>query len=230
MGNCVLLSVVVLLSLSTPNQNLPSTTIKLCKKGNCVSHKLIWTTDDHPNQWTPTFLQLFKTYNIKATWFVNTYLISNSYRYPKDKRLQRYVSYYKTIKKAGHVIGNHGHTHTDFCYGGLTRRRVRLELGLPQRLLKKTIGLTPLYWRPPNGSLCKTARQEAKRQKLKLILWHVSDYRVSVRKMKRLVYVRAFTLKKKSTVLLFHHNVGKLKTFLRWAHGKQQITKTTVGK
>jgi len=213
MENVALSSTLVLLSIF--QTQLPSTTIKLCRKNICVEHRLIWTTDDHPNRWTPAFLKLFKQYHKKAIFFVNTYLISNSYRYPHDKRLQRYVSYYKAIKKSGHIFGNHGHTHVDLCT--VKRKRLRLELGLPQKLLQKEIKVTPAFWRPPNGTLCKTALVEAKRRKLKLLLWGVSDYKVSIKRMKYLIYVRAFTLKKKSTVLLFHHNVRKLKTFLQWS-------------
>lgn len=179
---------------------------------NGRKHRIVWTLDDHPNKTTPTVLRLLKRHKVRATFFVNAYLIKNSKRYPLDWRLRRTVKYYNQIKKAGHVLGNHGHTHQNLCK--LSRGRIRWELTSTQTLVKTLTGVTLQYWRPPHGTVCKKANREARQLKLKRVMWDIGDYQVSSSTMWKQLRARV-RRKKKASVLLFHNKPKKLRMLLK---------------
>lgn len=205
----MLLSIVLmpLLCADAKYYTLPYHTATITGK----KHRIVWTFDDHPNKTTPKVLALLKRAKLQATFFVNAYTIANSKKYPYDWKLKRVVGYYKKIKSAGHVLANHGHTHRNLCK--LSRGRIRWELTSTQNLVKKLIGVTMKYWRPPHGTVCKKANKEAHRLKLKRVMWDIGDYRVSAKTMWRQL-IRRVRRRKKATVILFHSDTKKLKTII----------------
>jgi cellulose synthase/poly-beta-1,6-N-acetylglucosamine synthase-like glycosyltransferase/peptidoglycan/xylan/chitin deacetylase (PgdA/CDA1 family)/spore germination protein YaaH len=98
--------------------------------------KLALTFDDGPDpKWTPKILDILKRENVKGTFFVIGQQAEDNVGL-----LQRYV-------REGHEIGNHTFTHPDISE--ISPRQLELELNLTERLFASTLGLQPLYFRPP---------------------------------------------------------------------------------
>jgi cellulose synthase/poly-beta-1,6-N-acetylglucosamine synthase-like glycosyltransferase/peptidoglycan/xylan/chitin deacetylase (PgdA/CDA1 family)/spore germination protein YaaH len=98
--------------------------------------ELALSFDDGPDPtWTPRILKVLNKYHVKATFMVigeeavnNTGLIKDEYR-------------------DGMEIGNHTYTHPDISL--ISRREVKLQLNLTERLFAAELGVDPLYFRPP---------------------------------------------------------------------------------
>lgn len=188
-----------------------------------VKHRVYITIDDHPTTTSLQVLKVLKRCKLKATFFL---LGSSEWYYqrnPKYKPLQRRHKSLLDIYKAGHTLGNHSVTHANLCWTKKAKSRVRTkrskvrwELTTTQKLIKKALGVTLVYWRPPFMASCRVARQEAKSLGLTLVWAHVDDLHGSANFMWYFTKQRA-RRGKKSTILLFHKNVKKLKTFLKLA-------------
>jgi cellulose synthase/poly-beta-1,6-N-acetylglucosamine synthase-like glycosyltransferase/peptidoglycan/xylan/chitin deacetylase (PgdA/CDA1 family)/spore germination protein YaaH len=98
--------------------------------------KLALTFDDGPDpKWTPKVLDILKREKVKGTFFVIGQQAEDNVGL-----LQRYV-------REGHEIGNHTFTHPDISE--ISPRQLELELNLTERFFASTLGLQPLYFRPP---------------------------------------------------------------------------------
>lgn len=197
---------VALLLLST---TLPRYEVQV---GKGKAHLIFITIDDHPTTTSTKMLSVLKRCKVKATFF----LVGASEWYyrknPKYKPLQRRHKELIAISKAGHTLGNHTVTHRNLCK--FKRSLVRWEFRTTQKLIKRATGKTLVYWRPPFMAICRVARQEAQKLHLKLVWAHIDDLHGSARSMWYRVKQRA-RRGKTLTIMLFHKNVKKLKTFLK---------------
>ncbi|GAC1386438.1 MAG: hypothetical protein NVS1B7_4950 [Candidatus Saccharimonadales bacterium] len=96
------------------------------------------TVDDGPGQFTDQVLDVFKKYNVHATFYV---IGRNAQRYPQSMI---------RMSKEGHTIGNHAFTHTDLTR--LSAVAVRTELSTTQAAIKQSSGVQSVNFRPPYGA------------------------------------------------------------------------------
>ncbi|KAG0316416.1 chitin deacetylase [Dissophora globulifera] len=115
------------------------------------------TYDDGPSPDSPRLYDYLKTHNQKATLFVVG---------------SRVVSYPTTLKRAyteGHHIGIHTWSHTAMT--SLTNEQVVAELKWTEKAIVDTIGVTPIYWRPPYGDVDNRVRNIATQLGYKTSIW-----------------------------------------------------------
>ncbi|HFU4378012.1 TPA: polysaccharide deacetylase family protein [Streptococcus suis] len=98
------------------------------------------TFDDGPNPaTTPLILDLLKTYNVKATFFVLGSAVEGN-----EAILQRMVA-------EGHEVANHTWSHSNLTH--LSPEQVQQEIELTQAIVEKAIGKRPTMVRPPYGAI-----------------------------------------------------------------------------
>jgi len=134
--------------LRNPTLNLPSQF-----NGATVSHSrglsgqpyVAMTFDDgpHPRN-TPRLLDILRTRNIKATFYV---IGQNVDRYPEIVR---------RIVAEGHEIGNHTYTHRKLT--SLGDSAVRTEMKRTEEAIVRAAGVKPRTMRPPYGALLQRQR------------------------------------------------------------------------
>ncbi|SEO73573.1 polysaccharide deacetylase family protein [Paenibacillus sp. OV219] len=97
---------------------------------------LAFTFDDGPNpEWTPQFLDTFKQYGGKATFYVQG---TNMEKYPEIAR---------RIVLEGHELGNHSYSHPRLPE--LDREGQVEELQRAEQLIVAVTGVRPNTFRPP---------------------------------------------------------------------------------
>ncbi|MDA7887766.1 polysaccharide deacetylase family protein [Akkermansiaceae bacterium] len=129
--------------LKNPSVNLPSSF-----GGSTVTHRngpssqpyVAMTFDDGPHpQNTPRLLDMLRSRNIKATFYV---IGGNVDRHPHIVR---------RIVSEGHEIGNHTYTHRKLTSLGASD--VREEMSKTQAAIVRAAGVKPRTMRPPYGAL-----------------------------------------------------------------------------
>jgi len=92
--------------------------------------------DDGPDAtWTPPILDILKQKKVSATFF----MIGAS--------AQNNIGLVRRVYREGHEIGNHTWFHPDISE--ISNANVDFELNITERLFASTIGVQPLYFRPP---------------------------------------------------------------------------------
>ncbi|MEY2504185.1 MAG: peptidoglycan-N-acetylglucosamine deacetylase, partial [Verrucomicrobiota bacterium] len=108
----------------------------LYHQGAGTAHQVALTFDDGPDpKWTPKILDILKTENVKAAFFL---VGANAEEYPDLVR---------RIVAEGHEIGNHTYYHPNLalCWP----EHIRLELNATQILLETITGRSTTLFRPP---------------------------------------------------------------------------------
>lgn len=97
------------------------------------------TFDDGPNGVATTeTLAVLKKHNVKAAFFLI------------GKNVERYPEIAKQIAADGHIIGSHSYGHDDFLSLCL-KKDVKANLEKNNKIIHDKTGVTPVYFRPPNG-------------------------------------------------------------------------------
>ncbi|MCD6064668.1 MAG: polysaccharide deacetylase [Flavipsychrobacter sp.] len=96
------------------------------------------TFDDGPSDITPAILDVLKEQNVQAAFFT---IGKNAAKHPEIV---------KRWHEEGHVIGNHSYHH-GFNFDWQSRKKIVAEIEQTNHLILKTIGVTPLLFRPPYG-------------------------------------------------------------------------------
>src|SRR5213595_1897538 len=111
----------------------------LYHQGAGGEHQVAITFDDGPDpRWTPKILDILKTANVKAAFFL------------VGVNAERYPSLVRRIVDDGHEIGNHTYYHPNLalCWP----EHIRLELNATQLLLETITGRATTLFRPPYAS------------------------------------------------------------------------------
>lgn len=134
--------------LRNPNMNLPSQfsgATVTHSRGLATQPYVAMTFDDGPHpQNTPRLLDILRTRNIKATFYV---IGGNVDRYPHIVR---------RIVSEGHEIGNHTYTHRKLT--SLSDSEVRTEMRRTEDAIIRAAGVKPRTMRPPYGALLERQR------------------------------------------------------------------------
>jgi peptidoglycan-N-acetylglucosamine deacetylase len=108
----------------------------LYHQGAGGEHQVAITFDDGPDpEWTPKILDILKTANVKAAFFV------------VGVNAEHYPALVRRIVAEGHEIGNHTYYHPNLalCWP----EHIRLELNATQLLLETITGRATTLFRPP---------------------------------------------------------------------------------
>lgn len=118
------------------------------------------TFDDGPSIYTPELLDMLEASGIKATFFM---LGQNVVRYPEIAR---------RVDVEGHDIGNHTWSHPNLR--AVSRERQENEIVSTDDALR-SLGVTPLYMRPPYGNYDDRTIQIADELGIDIILWSLDS-------------------------------------------------------
>ena len=129
----------------------------LDSKGN--PKVVLLTFDDAPytNVSTPAILKVLKRHQVKGLFFVNGYLV------------ERAPSLLRAIHQDGHMIGNHTWGHLNL--GEKSKYVIGQEVLKVQQAVKKMVGVTPRFFRPPYGIYNDKVEAILAEQKLQLLYW-----------------------------------------------------------
>jgi cellulose synthase/poly-beta-1,6-N-acetylglucosamine synthase-like glycosyltransferase/peptidoglycan/xylan/chitin deacetylase (PgdA/CDA1 family)/spore germination protein YaaH len=108
----------------------------LYHQGAGGEHQVAITFDDGPDpEWTPKILDILKTANVKAAFFL------------VGVNAEHYPALVRRIVKEGHEIGNHTYYHPNLalCWP----EHIRLELNATQLLIETITGRATTLFRPP---------------------------------------------------------------------------------
>ncbi len=140
-------------------------------KGNPKIPNIALTFDDGPGKVTPYILDVLRRHGAKATFFCLGYCIDKNI---VDKDYTgKYITGSEVVKRAndeGHLIAVHSYDH--LALPGLTDEEIlNNELSRTKNIITNLIGKTPMYFRPPYGSINDRVNNIAKALDLKTVLW-----------------------------------------------------------
>ncbi len=118
------------------------------------------TFDDGP--WrgqTELFLDALDEAGARGTFFMVGYLV------------RRYPDLARTVADAGMEIGAHSQSHK--LLGHASKARIRSEISKGIVSVEKVTGKRPVFYRPAGGSVNGFVYKEAKRLKVRLVLWTI---------------------------------------------------------
>lgn len=118
------------------------------------------TFDDGPSSNTGELLDMLNSYGIKATFF----LLGRSVRHYPDLT--------RRIEAEGHEVGNHTWSHPNLRTCGYERQYE--EMASTDALLR-SLGVTPLYMRPPYGNFDNRTVEIANELGVDIILWSLDS-------------------------------------------------------
>jgi peptidoglycan/xylan/chitin deacetylase (PgdA/CDA1 family) len=109
-----------------------------------LSDSIALAFDDGPaHNFTDKILDLFDSYQMKATFFVTGHDFERAINDPKGK----YVKTLRRMHAAGHQIGSHTWTHENLTK--LTDSQVVNQIHYNEMALRNVLGFIPTYFRPP---------------------------------------------------------------------------------
>jgi peptidoglycan-N-acetylglucosamine deacetylase len=111
------------------------------------------------NEYIPGILKVLNEHQTKATFFFDGSWVK------KNPDLA------KTIKEAGHEIGNHAYSHPDLQQRSMPQTTE--ELKKTNDVIEETLGIKPKWFAPPSGSFNQVTIQVADQLDMKTILWTV---------------------------------------------------------
>ena len=119
--------------------------------------KVALTFDDGPSPiWTEALLEGLRERDVKATFFL------------MGKHVEEYPELVKQIQEDGHLIGNHGYSHTQLT--AISEERALEEIKKTNEAIYNCIGSYPEFMRPPYGSIQKNME---KKTDMMIVLWDV---------------------------------------------------------
>ena len=130
-----------LMNISTAETNLHKKKNKegvVYWHGDLAQNKIALTFDDGPQAaYTPQILDILKTHNVKATFFLI------------GKNVEASPELAKRILEEGHLIGNHTYTHPDLRLQN--KEQIRQQMLKTEKAIHNATGYNPHLFRPPYG-------------------------------------------------------------------------------
>jgi peptidoglycan-N-acetylglucosamine deacetylase len=143
-------------------------------KGNPNIPNIALTFDDGPGSVTPYILDVLRKYGAKATFFcLGNCIDKNIGIQDTQDYTDKYITGSEVVKRAndeGHLVAVHSYDHLDLPR--LTdEETLNNELSRTKNIITNLIGKTPLYFRPPYGSINDRVNNVAKALDFKTVLW-----------------------------------------------------------
>jgi polysaccharide deacetylase family sporulation protein PdaB len=130
------------------------------RMGDPSKPQVALTFDDGPDvQWTPQILDVLDQKGAKATFFV------------LGREVEKNPQIAARIVQEGHVIGNHGYSHTVLTR--LSSSQISLELARANNAISAATGVQPRLLRPVGGAFNQTVLNTAAQNGYSVILWSV---------------------------------------------------------
>lgn len=118
------------------------------------------TYDDGPHpEHTPKLMDLLKSKNVKATFFVLGPMVEKS---PEVA---------KALAEAGFEIANHTVNHKEFRR--MSKEQIREEIDGATKIIKEVTGTEPKVMRPPYGQAPKNVQEVTDELGLRIVTWNV---------------------------------------------------------
>jgi len=166
------------------------------------SDKLIaMTFDDGPALQTEKILKVLAEFDAKATFFCI------------GKHIKGKEEILKKIDADGHLIGNHSYSHGFFIDLKNTRSLVN-DLELANSEIKKVIGKSPVFFRPPYGVTTPGLARATKKLNFKVIGWNIRSLDTRI-KDKQEVLSRIKKRLKPGSILLLHDTIAGTEIVLK---------------
>jgi peptidoglycan/xylan/chitin deacetylase (PgdA/CDA1 family) len=127
------------------------------------SRQIALTYDDGPNDpHTLRLLEVLAKHNVQATFFLI------------GRYVQQRPDIARAILQAGHVVGNHTHTHPLLIFKGETE--IRQQLSQCRSALQDAIGQPSNLFRPPFGGRRPAVLRIARELGMEPVMWNVTGY------------------------------------------------------
>jgi peptidoglycan/xylan/chitin deacetylase (PgdA/CDA1 family) len=166
--------------------------LKSLKRGSTSSKAVALTFDDGPDKnITPKILEILNNYNLQAAFFC------------VGSKIEESPELLKTVFNAGHIIGNHSYSHSKIFDLRSTANMV-IEIKKTNKLIKESIGIKPILFRPPFGVTNPLLAKAIKATKVVSLGWSLRSWDTNgkinkvVNRLKRKVH--------SGDIILFHDN------------------------
>jgi peptidoglycan/xylan/chitin deacetylase (PgdA/CDA1 family) len=126
-------------------------------RGDTTRRAIALTFDDGPSESTPQLLEILAHHKVPATFF------------QCGANVERLPSVAREVAAAGHVIGNHSHTHPLFCFR--SPRFIEQDLRRAQQAIQSHTGVIPVWFRAPFGVRWFSMRRAQQRLSLTGVMW-----------------------------------------------------------
>ncbi|MFZ0796306.1 MAG: polysaccharide deacetylase family protein [Terriglobales bacterium] len=127
------------------------------------SKQIALTYDDGPNDpHTLKLLEVLAKHNVQATFFMIGHYV------------QQRPDMVRAVAQAGHVLGNHTHTHPLLIFESAAETRTQLVDC--HQALQDAIGEHSNLFRPPFGGRRPATLKIARELKLQTVMWNVTGY------------------------------------------------------
>lgn len=127
-----------------------------------VPNTVALTFDDGPYIYQKEISTVLKNAQVKGTFFVN----GNNFACIYD---EQQVASLKDAYNDGHMIASHTWAHKDLT--SLSRDQIGSEMSRVDEALKKILGVTTAFMRPPYGNSNDLVREVAGERKQSIVLW-----------------------------------------------------------
>jgi peptidoglycan/xylan/chitin deacetylase (PgdA/CDA1 family) len=126
--------------------------------GNRQLKEVALTFDDGPHaNWTPQLLDLLRSLKVRATFFV------------VGKMVDKYPELVARELADGHEIANHTYDHLNLKK--LPLAKVEKEIKDGAEAIRRAVGYTPMFFRPPGGQYNSDTLKAAADLHFTLVLW-----------------------------------------------------------
>ncbi len=160
--------------------------------------QIMLTFDDGPHpERTSQILETLEKYGAKATFFFI------------GKRVDAYPDIVASVHRNGHEIGSHGYHH-GYTFDFLPAFRVREELLLTEKSIKKATGLKVWLFRPPYGITNPNIAKALESFDYRVLGWNIRSLDTLIHDPKKLSR-RVLKRIRPGSIILFHdHGPGTL--------------------
>jgi peptidoglycan/xylan/chitin deacetylase (PgdA/CDA1 family) len=129
------------------------------KDPNGNKNVVLLTFDDGPKEkaMIEPMLDILDKHKAKAIFFMNGY------------RIKAHPELLKLVYERGQIIGNHSWDHIELKKE--SNAKIDQQLKDVQKIVKDTIGISPVFFRPPFASSNDHVREAAKQEKMLFMTW-----------------------------------------------------------
>jgi peptidoglycan-N-acetylglucosamine deacetylase len=131
-------------------------------RGSAEGRRVALTFDDGPTTFTEQILDILRSRNVPATFFVC------------GKNVERFPEILRRIQAEGHTIGNHTYSHAYPYFR--SRAFFASEIDRTQEAIARVTGRPPAVFRPPFGARWIGLYPVLRERGLRLVNWSDSGY------------------------------------------------------
>lgn len=155
---------------------------------------IVLTFDDGPDESvTPKVLEVLKKNNVKAAFFFIGH------------KAEKFPGLVKQAFEEGHIISNHSYCHHNL-YGLYSSGKVAADLERSAEVIKKIIGVKPMFFRPPFGVTNPNIKTALKKLKLLPVGWSLRSLDTMNKGPEKLK--KRISKVKAGDIVLFHDRIA----------------------